>query len=209
VTRLRHWTIIFVSCFSSSSFAQQIAAAAPAAKDAAAQLSGVTAQANPLNPDYRIGPEDVLDISVWKEDGLKKEVLVRPDGGISFPLVGDIQASGNTAAELQQEITHRLEKFISDPAVSVAVEKIAANRIYVIGRVNKPGEFTAGRYVDVLQGLSMAGGLTPFAQENDIKVLRRENGKDLVFPFRYSDVKRGENLQQNILLKGGDVLLVP
>jgi polysaccharide export outer membrane protein len=162
-----------------------------------------------LTPDYAVGPEDVLEISVWKEEALKKEVLVRPDGGISFPLVGNIQATGKTAAEIQQEVTQRLQKFIPDPVVSVAVLKVAGNKIYVIGKVNKPGEFVAGRYVDVLQALSMAGGLTPFASENNIKVLRKENGKDLVFPFRYSQVKRGDNLDQNILLKGGDVVVVP
>jgi polysaccharide export outer membrane protein len=134
---------------------------------------------------------------------------VRPDGGIAFPLAGDMQAAGKTAHELQQEITQRLEKFMADPVVSVAVLKVVGNKIYVIGRVNKPGEFVAGRYVDVLQGLSMAGGLTPFAAENGIKVMRKENGKDVVFPFRYSDIKNGINLQQNILLKGGDVVVVP
>ena len=146
---------------------------------------------------------------MWKEEGLKKEVLVRPDGGISFPLAGDMQAAGKTARQLQQEITQRLEKFMADPVVSVAVMKIAGNKIYVIGRVNKPGEFVPGRYVDVLQALTMAGGLTPFAAENDIKVLRRDNGKDVVFSFRYSDVKAGKNLDQNVVLKGGDVVVVP
>jgi polysaccharide biosynthesis/export protein len=160
-------------------------------------------------PDYRIGPEDVLEISVWKEEGLKKEVLVRPDGGIAFPLAGDMQAAGKTALQLQQEITQRLEKFMADPVVSVVVLKVSANKIYVIGRVNKPGEYVTGRYVDVLQGLTMAGGLTPFAAENDIKVLRKENGKEVVLPFRYADVKKGVNLGQNILLKAGDVVVVP
>jgi polysaccharide export outer membrane protein len=168
-----------------------------------------TAGVKGLTPDYAVGPEDVLEISVWKEEALKKEVLVRPDGGISFPLVGDIQATGKTAYQIQQEVVQRLEKFIPDPVVSVAILKVAGNKIYVIGKVNKPGEYVAGRYVDVLQALSMAGGLTPFAAENSIKVLRKENGKDLVFPFRYSQVKRGDNLDQNILLKGGDVVVVP
>jgi len=164
---------------------------------------------NDIGPDYRIGPEDVLEISVWKEEGLKKEVLVRPDGGIAFPLAGDMEAAGKTAEQLQQEITQRLSKFMADPVVSVAVTKVAANKIFVIGRVNKPGEYVTGRYVDVLQGLTMAGGLTPFAAENDIKVMRKENGKEVVFPFRYSDIKKGVNLEQNILLKPGDVVVVP
>jgi polysaccharide export outer membrane protein len=197
-------------CAALPSLAQQTGGTAPgAAAGTPPSPASIAAEAKALMPDYRIGPEDVLEISVWKEEGLKKEVLVRPDGGISFPLAGDLQAAGKTALQLQQEITQHLEKFMSDPVVSVSVLKVASNKIYVIGRVNKPGEFVAGRYVDVLQGLSMAGGLTPFASENDIRVLRRESGKDLVFPFRYSDVKKGENLEQNIILKGGDVVVVP
>ena len=161
------------------------------------------------DPGYKIGPEDILEISIWKEDGLKKEVLVRPDGGISFPLIGDLQATGKTAAELKEEITKKLEQFIPDPVVSVALLKVVGNKVFVIGKVNKPGEFVAGRYVDVLQALSMAGGLTPFAAENSIKVLRKEGGKDVVMPFEYASVKRGERLEQNIMLKGGDVVVVP
>ena len=217
MTRPRNWIIGLGLCAALPCFAQQPAGAPPAPAGplptavATPSLTPVApaAEAAAPTPDYRIGPEDVLEISVWKEEALKKPVLVRPDGGISFPLAGDIQAAGKTAQQLQEEITQRLEKFMADPAVSVSVVKIASNKIFVIGRVNKPGEFVTGRYVDVLQGLSMAGGLTPFAAENDIKVLRRESGKDLVFPFRYSDVKKGEHLEQNIILKGGDVVVVP
>ena len=168
-------------------------------------------QPQPIIADagYQLGPEDVLDISVWKEEGLKKEVLVRPDGGISFPLIGEIQAVGKTTGQLQKEIAQRLEKYIPDPVVSVAVLKIVGNKIYVIGKVNKPGEFAAGRYIDVLQALSMAGGLTPFAAENKIRIMRKENGQDIVIPFQYSKVQKGENLEQNITLKNGDVVVVP
>jgi polysaccharide export outer membrane protein len=162
-----------------------------------------------VDSGYQIGPEDVLSIVVWKEEGLKAEVLVRPDGGISFPLIGDLQAAGKTAAQLQDEIAKKLEKFIPDPVVSVSLLKVVGNKIYVIGRVNHPGEFPAGRYIDVMQALSMAGGLTTFAAENGIKVLRKEGGKDVVLPFRYSDVKNGENLEQNVRLKGGDTVVVP
>jgi polysaccharide biosynthesis/export protein len=158
---------------------------------------------------YRVGPEDVLGISVWKEEGLQKEVLVRPDGGISFPLVGEMQAAGKTADQISVEVAERLRKSINDPVVSVSVLKIAGNKIYVIGRVARPGEFVAGRYIDILQALTMAGGLTPFADEGDIKVLRKHSGKDEVFPFDYSDVSRGRHLEQNILLQGGDVIVVP
>ena len=159
--------------------------------------------------DYRLGPEDVLSISVWKEEGLDKEVLVRPDGGISFPLVGELEAAGKTVGALKQEIVERLRKYIPDPVVTIAVLRIANNKIYVIGRVNKPGEYAAGRYVDVLQALTMAGGLTPFAKKNKIKVLRKENGTERVFPFEYSEVQKGEGLDQNITLQSGDVVVVP
>lgn len=162
-----------------------------------------------VDSGYQIGPEDLLEISVWKEEGLKKEALVRPDGGLSFPLIGEVHAAGKTAGQLKKEIAQRLEKFIPDPVVSIALLRVVGNKIYVIGKVNKPGEFPAGRYVDVLQALSMAGGLTPFASENGIKVMRKEGGKDIVFQFRYSDVKNGEDLGQNIQLKGGDVVVVP
>jgi polysaccharide export outer membrane protein len=175
---------------------------------------GPGSAADPESPkrivlDYQVAPEDVLGISVWKEEGLTKEVLVRPDGRISFPLAGDMQASGKTAQQLEEEITLRLTKYIANPVVSVTVLKVAGNKVYVIGKVNKPGEYLTGRYLTVLQALSLAGGLTPFAAENDIKVLRKEGGRDLVFPFHYSEVRKGNNLEQNITLKGGDVVVVP
>lgn len=165
--------------------------------------------ASPKTTGYRIGPEDVLGISVWKEDGLSKEVLVRPDGGISFPLAGEIQAAGRTAEEVGTEIASRLKRAINDPVVSVSVLKVTGNKIYIIGRVARPGEYSAGRYVDVLQALAMAGGLTPYAAEDDIKVLRKRNGIDETFAFEYSDVRRGRKLEQNITLQGGDVVVVP
>jgi polysaccharide biosynthesis/export protein len=161
------------------------------------------------DPGYRLSPEDIVNVTVWKEEGLQKDVLVRPDGAFSFPLVGDIQAAGRTAEEIRGEIAERLRKSINDPVVTVSVMKVAGYKIYVIGRVNRAGEFVAGRYIDVLQALSMAGGLTPYAAENDIKVLRKRNGKEEVFEFQYADVRRGRNLEQNITLQGGDVVLVP
>ena len=158
---------------------------------------------------YQVGAGDLLEISVWKDETLTQKVLVRPDGGISFPLVGSMQAAGKTATQLQQEITNKLEKYIPDAVVSVALLKVDSNMVYVIGKVNKPGNYVAGTYIDVMQALSMAGGLTPFAAEGDIKVLRRENGSEVALPFQYSKVKKGEKLEQNILLKGGDVVVVP
>jgi polysaccharide biosynthesis/export protein len=158
---------------------------------------------------YRIGPEDVLEISVWKEEALKKDVLVRPDGEISFPLAGDLKAAGRTVAEVREEITKRIAKYIPDPVVSVLVNRVASNQIFVIGRVTRPGNFAAGRFVDVLQALAMAGGFTPFADEKDIKIIRRQDGKELVLPFDFRAVSRGQKLEQNIRLQGGDVVVVP
>ena len=170
----------------------------------------VSSQVPQIDPStYRVGPEDVLEISVWREDALKKEVLVRPDGGLSYPLIGEVQAAGKTVLEIREEIAKRLERFIPDPAVSVAILKVGSQRVYVIGRVTKPGEYPIGRYVDVLQALSMAGGLTPFADSNAIRVMRREGDRQVVLPFEYARVVRGEKLEQNIQLRGGDVVVVP
>jgi len=163
----------------------------------------------PPGGEYEIGAEDLLEIMVWKEKDLQREVLVRPDGWITFPLVGNLQAKGKTAQQLQDEITTRLRKYIPDPNVSISVKKVAGYKIFIIGRVNKPGEFVVGRYIDVIQALTLAGGLTPFASQGNIKILRKENGKETVIPFDYSDVRKGRQLEQNIMLKSGDVIIVP
>jgi polysaccharide export outer membrane protein len=160
-------------------------------------------------PDYLLGPEDVVMISVWKDEHLTRETVVRPDGMVSFPLVGDVPAAGRTVEDLRADLAKRLSKFIPNPHVSVAVTKLLSYKIYVLGRVNKPGEFLVGHYTDVLQALSLAGGLTPFAAENDITIVHRENGEQRVFRFRYGDAKKGKNLEQNILLQRGDVVMVP
>jgi polysaccharide export outer membrane protein len=173
---------------------------------ASAQQRG---SAPPVAGTYQIGPEDVLQISVWKEETLQREVLVRPDGWISFPLVGDVRAAGRTTKELTNEIRVRLTRYIPDPVVTVTVKTIAGNKIFVIGRVNKPGEYVIGRYVDVLQALALAGGLTPFAVEKKIKIVRKQGDKEIIFPFNYAEVKKGNELKQNIILQGGDVVVVP
>lgn len=159
--------------------------------------------------EYRIGPEDVLHISVWQEDDLDRKVLVRPDGGISFPLAGDIQVSGRTPLEVQDEIKSRLQRFLPDAEVTVSADKISGYTVFVLGEVNNPGQFTLGRYVDVLQALTLAGGTTPYASERKIQVLRRQDGTEVAYRFDYKDIKRGRDLEQNILLQSGDVVVVP
>jgi polysaccharide export outer membrane protein len=159
---------------------------------------------------YSIQPGDVLSVSVWKEPDLQGEVLVRPDGGLSFPLVGDIDAARMTLDALKQELTHRLQKYVPDPVVTVALKQLGGNRIYVLGKVNRPGEFAFSRPLDVMQAISLAGGTTPFASLNDIQILRREaTGRQDAIAFHYADVEQGERLQQNILLLSGDTVVVP
>ena len=158
---------------------------------------------------YTIQPGDVLQISVWKEKDLLSEFMVRPDGGMNFPLVGEMTASGKTVEQLQKELTAKLTKFVPDPVVTVVVKQSTGYKIYVVGKVNRPGEYPATRTMDVMQALSLAGGPNAFASVNKIKILRRENGELKSLPFKYSRVEKGEDLEQNIVLKGGDVVVVP
>lgn len=171
--------------------------------------STTTAMASEVDPEYQLGAEDVLLISVWKDEQLTREVVVRPDGMFSFPLIGDVQAEDRTVEQIRTDLVQRLTKYIPSPNVSVAVTKVASYKVYVVGRVNKPGEYLIGHYTDVLQALSLAGGLTPFAAENDIKVMRRVRGEQHAIPFRYGDMRKGRALEQNIVLQRGDVVMVP
>jgi len=172
---------------------------------ALAWATGAMAQ----DPNYTVKPGDTLSISVWKEPDLQKETLVRPDGAFSFPLVGEVDAKGKTVADLNKTLSQRLAKFISDPVVTVSIQEIKGNKVYVIGQVNKPGEFIMNPSVDVMQALSMAGGTTPFAALGDIVVLRRTAGGKQSLPFRYNDVVKGRKMDQNIDLQAGDVVVVP
>jgi polysaccharide export outer membrane protein len=158
---------------------------------------------------YLVQPGDVLTVMVWKETDLTGDVLVRPDFGISIPLVGDLDAQGKTVDQLREEITERLKRYIPSPVVTVATKGVAGNHIYVVGKVQKPGEYPVLRDVDVMQALSLAGGATPFAAVNDIIVLRRESAGQIVLHFRYNEVARGEELRQNVVLQPGDTVVVP
>jgi polysaccharide export outer membrane protein len=161
------------------------------------------------DPNYTVKPGDMLSISVWKEPDLQRPALVRPDGSFSFPLVGEVDAKGKTVADLNKTLSQRLQKYISDPVVTVSIQEIKGNKVYVIGQVNRPGEFIMNPSVDVMQALSMAGGTTPFAALGDIVVLRRTSTGKQALPFRYNDVVKGRRLDQNIDLQAGDVVVVP
>jgi len=158
---------------------------------------------------YQIQPGDQLLISVWKEEDMTREAIVRPDGRITFPLAGEITAAGDSVENLRLLISEHLEKYIPDPVVTVSVRQLTGNMVYVIGKVNRPGVFPIVRNVDVMQALTMGGGTSTYAALNKIKILRRENGKLIAIPFEYGDVEKGKHLEQNILLKAGDVVVVP
>ena len=160
-------------------------------------------------PGYAINPGDRLLISVWKEEGLSMEVLVTPAGNCSFPLIGQIRAAGRTAEVVAQEVVRRLKQFMPNPVAVVSVVEISGNKFYVIGQVNSPGEYVMSTYLDVMQALSVAGGTTPFADVNDIKILRRTDSGQTALGFRYNEVVRGRNLKQNIILRSGDLVVVP
>jgi polysaccharide export outer membrane protein len=158
---------------------------------------------------YTVKPGDMLFVSVWKEEALQGDVLVTPDGAFAFPLVGQVDARGKTVTDLQAILTERLTKYISEPVVTVSVREIRGNKIYVIGQVTRPGEFIVNPRVDVMQALSMAGGTTPFASLGNIIILRREGGKQQPLRFDFTSVAKGKDLDQNIELRSGDVVVVP
>ncbi len=173
-------------------------------------LAAGTAFASPPDPPYTVQPGDTLMVSVWKEPELVRPILVEPDGTFSFPLCGEINAHDKTVGQLEQEITQHLARFITDPVVTVSLQKIAGNRVYVIGQVTKPGAFVVNPRVDVMQAISMAGGTTPFASLGNIKIIRRtDSGEQEALPFNYNDVIHGNDLSQNITLQAGDVVVVP
>jgi len=163
--------------------------------------------ASSTEKEYPLLPDDILQISVWKEADLQREVLIRPDGKISFPLAGHLVAAGRTPEQVEQAIAEKLSRFIPDPVVTIAVSKLAGYKIYVLGKVAKPGQYVVTR-INVMQALSLAGGLTRFAREKNIKILRQDGASQQAISFNYDNVAEGENLKQNIILQPGDVLVV-
>ena len=161
------------------------------------------------SPLFALGPEDILEISVWKDEALTKQVVVRPDGWISFPLIGDIKAVGRTVEELRQEIQTRIKSYIPDAPVTVMVIKVGSPKVYVVGKVAKPGVYIMGEPMRVMQVLAMAGGATPFADKNSILIIREENSKQRIYNFDYNKVANGKELEQNISLRPGDTIVVP
>jgi polysaccharide biosynthesis/export protein len=170
---------------------------------------GAVAKPATDDPNYIIGAQDVLDISVWKEPEVSRTVPVRPDGKISLPLLNDVQASGLTPAQLAAQITESLKKFVTNPQVTVIVTIINSQRIYILGEVTRAGAYPLLPGMTVLQALSSAGGFTQYANMKKIYLLRQENGKQERHPFNYKEVIAGKNVEQNISLKAGDTIVVP
>lgn len=162
------------------------------------------------SPDYTIRPGDVLQISVWKEEQLDQEVLVLTDGSINFPLIGSVSADGDTPEELQMTIRDKLQKYVPDAAVTVSVKAALGHTVNVIGQVLKPGEILMGHGLTVMQALSQAGGLTPYASTSGIRVLHKgSDGKETSTRIPYSDIMDGDDLDKDIQLSPGDVVVVP
>ena len=167
-------------------------------------VTGVTPPA-----DYVIGPEDVLTIVFWREKDLSNEVMVRPDGKISLPLINEVMAAGLTPEQLRQKLSEQAQRFVEDPNVTVVVKTINSRRVYVTGQVSKPGPYPLMGPTTVLQLIATTGGLLEYADAKNIIIMRTENGKPVVYKFNYKDVVRQKNPKQNIELKPGDTVVVP
>ena len=161
------------------------------------------------DPAYLIGPEDVLDISVWKEPDVSRVVPVRPDGRISLPLINDVQAAGLTPQQLAGSVSEKLKKYLNGPQVTVIVTGMNSQRVFVVGEVLRAGAFPMLPGMTVLQALSSAGGFSTFADVKKIHVVRLRNGKQIEIPFNYRDVVKGDNAEQNVKLEPGDTIVVP
>jgi polysaccharide export outer membrane protein len=161
------------------------------------------------DPSYIIGPMDVLEIQVWKEPDFSRKVLVRPDGKITYPLIGDIHASGMNTMGLKALLTEKLENFLSKPEVTVIVLQSSSKNFYIVGKINRPGNYPLNPDMTVLQAISVAGGLNEWADRDSIRIIRRSGGKEEILHFDYDEVISGKNLERNILLKPNDTIMVP
>lgn len=166
-----------------------------------------------ISETYLLNPGDQLDVSVWNEETLQKTITVLPDGMISFPLVGHLQAAGKSAADVEAVIGEKLDTFIAEPEVNVTVTSTKGNVVFVVGKVLKPGPVAMIQSTTVMQALAMAGGLNEFAAGNSIKIIRRSDqaadSKETLLKVRYSDLEKGSDLSSNHLLNAGDVIVVP
>ncbi len=199
-----------------SAFAQQ-PVASPQPPPVTTPVPAVAAPASVVVPppvvavpgDYTIGPDDILSIVFWRDKDMSADVVVRPDGRITLPLVNDIVAAGLTPDQLREQVRERATKFIEDPSVSVVVKQINSRKVFVTGLIARPGAYPLGGPITVLQMLSIAGGVNEYADDKKILIMRNEGGRQIALKFNFRDVRKGKNLQQNILLKPGDTIVIP
>lgn len=178
--------------------------------DDEAAAATATTKLHPAVHDYVIGPDDILNINVWKEPEISRTLPVSPDGSISLPLVGDLMASGRTPVQLQSEIKQRLLVYFSDPEVNVSLQEAKSHKFNIVGEVEKPGSYVMTTPLSVLDGIAVAGGLRDFAKETKIYVLRENaDGSHTRLPFNYKKVIKGNDLRQNVQLQPRDTIVVP
>ena len=176
--------------------------------NASAKSPAVSTSGAPLPADYVIGVDDLLSVVFWKEKDLSAEVVVRPDGKISLPMLNDIPAAGMTPEQLAKVVEQAALKFVRDPGATVMVREVRSRKVYVVGEVGKPGTFPLADNMTVLQAIAEAGGFLEHANKGDVAIVRMVNGKEQRFKFNYNDVVRGKNTQQNITLQPGDTILI-
>jgi polysaccharide export outer membrane protein len=163
----------------------------------------------PVDPDFVVGPEDVLGILFWRDAELSGDHAVRPDGRVTIPLIGDITAAGVAPAALREQIQTTAAKYLTNPIVTVVVRQINSRKVYITGQIVRPGAYPLTGPRNVMQLISLAGGVTQFAKSESISILRQEQGRTRAFNFNYKDVAQGKNVQQNIQLRPGDTIVVP
>jgi polysaccharide biosynthesis/export protein len=200
--------IVAIVCLSSLMGAQSQTADAP---DPKAASTGKPAAVNvPHDDGFVIGDDDVLAINVWKEPDISRSIPVRSDGKISLPLVGEVQAAGQTPRKLEQDIAAKLKAYIDEPEVTVMVQQINSQRFNILGLVNKPGAYVLANSATVLDAIALAGGFRDFAKQKSIYILRQNvDGSQTRIPFNYKDVVKGRNPAQNIKLQERDTIIVP
>jgi len=174
------------------------------------EASLVLVQEKPIAAAYVLGPEDVIQVLVWKDDSLTRTVMIRPDGKVSLPLVGEVQAAGLTPAQLANGVKKRLEKYYKEqPEVSVIVTEINSFAFFVLGEVNLPGKHILRRETTLLQAFSISGGFKQYADTKNIVLLRKEGSAEKRISINYKNLVSGKNSEENLLLRAGDTLIVP
>jgi polysaccharide export outer membrane protein len=195
--------VVVASVFAAPMAARQTPAGKPDSGSAALPAAAS------VPPGYVIGPEDVLSIVFWRDKDMSADVVVRPDGKISLPLLNDVEAAGRTPEELRAQLSKAAAKFLEEPNATVVVKEIHSRKVFVTGQVGKAGTYPLSGDMNVLQMIAHVGGLLEYADAKNIVILRQEHGQERRFKFNYKDVVKGKNVQQNILLKPGDTIIVP